>query len=743
MSTLDETPKETGELQAESTLDEILEEADKLQAEGKYTEAIKRLRSHVGRISSDADSQLNEKMREVRRQQVARREQAKQAAEQARNDLTKELDEIVQCYIDVTGQNLWLDEEFGGDEYKALANYRDKLNDTKSEERAEIIIARVKAGFEPGDSRQANHEWLRKQRTLLEDIKHSKEVPGLRKQVGEAITQLEQQQQLLDSRTQHRKYTALLEHYEGLQQKGVQRYVPPDLQGGGYAGDYVAVDKIIAQLREELARYSLEEAQNHLRQVIAGVDETAVDIAVAWNERDREQRQLNKELDIKQIRKHIHLALYQINPKHYIPEYRNETEAEPVPDSDPRPELFINQGMTERASALERALSTALKLYSFVQDCLNRSEEHSLADFYEAYYRHSSSMIHAKLEEKERKALEPYEERKRTIESIKPEKLTDQQLNEQNDELDEFKRKLRCEPFNSPYLPEASRQKIQDLIDFADRRQAELGWHKRMRSELQEFKGLFDACLSPFKADEAKRLVEQLEDRPEDERAFLQKGLAAKLKQYRELADESVTFAELKRAFETALKALEGKPLRSLFNSTLLWQYSDQWENVVGAAGRYSDPQAAQSQYWAQGRFYYLFACAVSKCFEGGAKDSLDGSCLKDYQEAQELLEAAQPIEQYDQKRTAILAEIDQLIKEARDRIEANRQTEEMWRKYVESKISQQNYLECDFKGALANIEQNVPQTERPRLRTRLLNEWRRKLEEQIKSVLDQRPGAR
>lgn len=133
----------------------------------------------------------------------------------------------------------------------------------------------------------------------------------------------------------------------------------------------------------------------------------------------------------------------------------------------------------------------------------------------------------------------------------------------------------------------------------------------------------------------------------------------------------------------------------------------------------------------------------MSKCFEGGAKDSLDGSCLKDYQEAQELLKAAQPIEQYDQKRTAILAEIDQLIKEARDRIEANRQTEEMWRKYVESKISQQNYLECDFKGALANIEQNVPQTERPRLRTRLLNEWRRKLEEQIKSVLDQRPGAR
>lgn len=723
-------------------LNEILEVADKLQAERKYTEAIEYLREYEGRISAIADEKIREKVAQVRQHQMAERSRTIEAAEQARRDLTKEIDEIRALYIAATDQDLWLDSEVEDEEYKTLARYRDMLNNPKSDEYTDIVISRVQAGFEPGDDRQANFAWLRKQRTLLEDVKFRLELTELRERVAKRIRELSQTTQLYDSRSQHLQYSHLLEKYENWRRQGLQTAVPPAVQDGQVieqtVGARVRIEEIISQLRTELANYSLNKARSALSQVIF-IEGNVADVVSAWNESPPERRRLKADLSLEEIRKQIHLGLYQLDPKQYIPKYSRETYVDPVPESDPRPALFADEGLTSQALAVERALNTALELYEFASSCITSPDQYSLAKLYEAYYRYTSEEMHAKMQEKERRALQPYEDKRWEVERVSVEKLDEARRNREYQELEEFKAKLSAEPFyNSRYMPQESREKLNALIAFAEARQERLRAYQRMQDELQELRESFRKCLSPFKPAEARTLVEQLESYPEAERAFLKEGLAEELRQYRHLADEATTFAQLEAAFKAAIVAQGDGSLHNLLKSTLRRQYLDQWKGVVAAAERYSDPRAAaQSTHWHAGRFYYLFAESMRMCLEGGEKSSADESRLADYQQARALLEEIrQPVPEYVDIARATLEDVRQIIGEIERELDATKTAREIWNKQIVPMIGDDLYLRRDYEGALKIIEENVPETERQSLRERLFSEWRKALEEQLNAVL-------
>jgi hypothetical protein len=740
----------------EISLAEILARAEALRAEHKYTEAIKYLRTYLlGRISTDADSMLNESISNVRTEQVNARRKAIEEAIASRADLTKELEEVEQLHRHATSPDLWLDDEIGqSDEYRELAAYRDELSNSKSQVRADIIVSRVVAGFELGDSRQANWEWLRAQRTKLESIPFRKGLPDLRKRVEEALKQVGQQAQQFDSRTQHLELLPLIEYYDGLWQRGVVEVVEPQVQNDQVIetgqGRRVKVAEKLETLRRELAEDSLRKARNYfskVAQVIGqsdqaqGQDEVTFNsnLVRAWNASSAKLRRLNPELERADIRKNIHLGLYQLDPKQYVPKYGHETDVPPVSERDPRPDVFAEFGLVDDAAEVERALSSALDLLSFVEDHLDKPGQFALDDLYKAYHHYPHESALAKLSEKERETLKPYADQKKEFERQPVESLTDDQLAKQLGKVQNFRQRLKAEPFFSlDYVPAASRDRLDGLIAFADAREAQLEAQQRMLKQLEEYKEQFERYLAPFNADECKKLYSQLERLPDAERAFLMEGLKGQLGRYRQLADEETTFAQLERAFETALTAQGDRAPKDLLQSILRREYLNNWREVLDNAVRYGDTRnAAQSRRWSEGRFYYLFSSAMSKCLEIGDLSPSDEK-RRDYcEEARaQLSEIERPVERYAAAYKALKDSIERIAADVEQTLIDTQAARDTWNRHIVPLIDNSDYLRRDFAKAEQIIEREVSEKERPDLRARLYNEWCKALEEQIAKFL-------
>jgi hypothetical protein len=742
----------------ETSLAEILAHAEALRAEHKYAEAIAHLRTYLGRISTDADARLSDSISNVRTEQVNVRRKAIEEAIASRADLTKELEEIEQLHRHATSPDFWLDEEIGqSDEYKELAAYRDELSNPKSQVRADIIVSRVAAGFELGDSRQANWEWLRAQRTKLESIPFRKGLPDLRERVEKALKQVGQQAQQFDSRTQHLKLLPLIEYYDGLWQRGVVEAVEPQVQNDqvieSSQGRRVKVVEKLEILRRDLAEDSLRKARNYfskVAQVIGqdgqaqGQDETTfnADLVKAWNNSPAQTRRLNPKLERADIRKNIHLGLYQLDPKQYVPKYGRETAVPPVSERDPRPDVFAEFGLLDDAAEVERALSSALDLLSFVEDHLDKPGQFALDDLYKAYHHYPHESALAKLNEKERETLKPYEDEKETLERQPVEALLDDQLTTQLAQVQGFRRKLQAEPFfGLDYVPAASRARLDGLVAFADAREAQLEAQQRMRKQLEEYKEQFERYLHPFNADACGMLYSQLDRLPEAERAFLMEGLKEQLGKYRQLADEETTFASLERAFETALVAQGDRSPADLLQSTQRREYLNNWREVLENAVRYSDTRnAARSRRWSEGRFYYLFSAATSKCLEIGDLSPSDEK-RRDYcEEARaQLSEIERPVERYAAAYEALKDSIEKIAADVEQTLRDTQEVRKIWDRRIVPLIDNSDYLRRDFAKAEQIIESEVSEKERPDLRARLYNEWCKALEEQIAKFLPQK----
>jgi hypothetical protein len=734
----------------ETSLAEILAHAEALRAEHKYAEAIAHLRTYLGRISTDADARLRDSISNVLTEQVNARRKAIEEARKSRADLTKELEEIEELYRRATSPDFWSDEEIGqSDEYRELAAERDALSDPESQVRADIIVSRVVAGFEPGDSRQANWEWLRAQRTKLESIPFREDLPDLMERVEKAIKLVGQQAQLYDSRTQHLQLLPLIEYYDGLWRRGVKEVVEPQVQNDQVIetgqGKRVKVTEKRETLRRELAEDSLRKARNYFSKVAQVIgqdgqtqeqDEATfdADLVKAWNNSPAQTRRLNPKLERVDIRKNIHLGLYQLDPKQYVPKYGEQTAVPSVSERDPRPDVFAEFGLLDDAAEVERALSSALDLLSFVEARLDNSGKFALADLYEAYHHYPHQSALAKLSEKESETLNE----KETLERQPVEDLLDDQLTTQLAQVQGFRRKLQAEPFfGLDYVPAASRDRLDGLIAFADAREAQLKAQQGMLRQSEEYKKRFEGCLDPFNADACNKLYSQLEHLPEAERAFLMEGLKEQLGKYRQLADEETTFASLERAFETALVAQGDRSPADLLQSTQRREYLNNWREVLDNAVRYGDARNAASRRWSEGRFYYLFSAATSKCLEIGDLSPSDEK-RRDYcEEARaRLSEIERPIERYAAAYKALKDSIERIAADVEQTLIDTQAARDTWNRHIVPLIDNSDYLRRDFATAEQIIEHRVSEKERPDLRARLYNEWCKALEEQIAKFL-------
>ena len=755
---LNSNSSEGSDMDKEISLAEILAHAEALRAEHKYTEAIKYLRTYLGRISTDADSMLNESISNVRNDQADARRAAIKEARESRADLTKELEEVEKLHRHATSSDLWLDDEIGqSDEYAELAAYRDELSNPKSQVRADIIVSRVAAGFEDGDNRQANWEWLRAQRTKLESIPFREGLPELRARVEDAIKQMVRQTQQFDSRAQHLKLLPLFEYFDDLWRRGVVEAVEPQVQNDqiieNSQGRRVKVAEKLEILRRDLAEDSLRKARSYFSQVaqVIGQDDQTqgqgettfnADLVKAWNNSPAEVRRLNPRLDRANIRKNIHLGLYQLDPKQYIPKYGTQTEAPRASERDPRPDVFAEFGLLDDAAEVEEALNSALNLLTFVEDRLDNSGRFALADLYKAYHHYPHESALAKLSEKERDTLKPYEDEKESFERQPVELLLDDQLAEQLGKVQNFRQQLQAEPFfGLDYVPVASRARLDGLVAFADAREAQLKAQQGMLRQSEEYKKRFEGYLDPFNADACNKLYSQLEHLPEAERAFLTERLKGQLGRYRQLADEETTFAQLERAFETALTAQGDRAPKDLLQSILRREYLNNWREVLDNAVRYGDTRnAAQSRRWSEGRFYYLFSSAMSKCLEIGDLSPSDEK-RRDYckEAGAQLSEVERPVERYAAAYEALKESIEKIAAEVEQTLIDTQAARDTWNRRIVQLIDKQDYLERDYAKAEQIIESEVSEKERPDLRARLYNEWCKALEEQIAKFLPQK----
>jgi hypothetical protein len=744
----------------EANLAEILAHAEALRAKHKYTEAISYLCTYVGQISTDADARLSDAISNVRADQVKVREKAIQEARASRADTSIELEEVERLHRLATSRDFWSDNEIEqSDEYQELAAYRDELSNSKSQVRADIVISRVAAGFALGDSRQANWEWLRAQRTKLESIPFREGLRDLKQRVEDAIKQVGKQAQLYDSRSQHLQLLPLIEYYDSLWRRGIEEAVEPQVQDDQVIetgqGRRVKVAEKRETLLRELAEDSLRKARGYFSQVAQVIGQTgqaqeqdettfSVNLVSAWNNSPVIARRLTPQLDRVNIRKNIHLGLYQLDPKQYTPKYEQQTDAPPASQSDPRPNVFANFGLLDDAVAVERALNSALDLLDRVQERLNSPGRFALKDFYEAYHHHPHESALSKLEEKERETLKPYEEEKAKLGRQSVEALLDDQLDEQLAQVQAFRQRLQAEPFfGLEYIPAASRERLDGLVRFADEREAQLKAQQEMRNLLAEYKEQFNRYIKPFNAEACTRLYKQLEAFPEAERDFLMAGLKEQLTAYRQLADEATTFAQLELAFESALAAQGERAPHDLLQSTQRRQYLANWHEVRESAVRYSDPKnAAQSRHWSEGRFYFLFSSAMAKCLEIGELSRSDEKRRALCQEAHEQLleiERERVIERYAEDYAALRDSIKKIAEDVEQTLAATQAAREIWTRRIIPLIDSEDYLRRDYAKAEQIIENEVSEKERADLRARLYSEWCKALEEQIEKFLPKR----
>jgi len=729
-------------------LQDIISYADELKAKGKYTEAIKYLDEYIqgSMLGEHAKAELKEKRLNVRQEQSARRKEIIETAEASRNDLSKELEDIQKLYRAATDANLWLDAELESDEYKSLLEYRSKLDSPDSDERADIIVERIRYVFldtSSDDRRKTDYNWLSRQRQNLESLPN-KDLEGYKTQVQRAIDDLTQKAQLYDSRKQHGKYMPLYVHYKGLFERGIKETTEPVLQGDqvieSASGTRVRVRDRLENLEQEIVENSIAQAREHFGKVARLVEE---DIAQfqrpeeVWNQSSEDKRCLDKDLELGQIRKEIHLGLYRLNPKEYIPRYGKITAFE-THDKDPRPDVFQKFGRLQEASELEKALESALELCSSVERAFSNSSQLSLSDLYKAYHHYSSEGMRSRIEAREREKLKAYIEVQNRVKIYEPETLTNEQRKSQLEELEKLKADLSGEEFyNSPYVPEPSREKFKSLIDFADERIELLQWYERMEEEREEYKRLLEKYLNPFNREEASKVKKQIEKLPDKERAYLEKGLKEQLDSYYHLEDETELFNRLGKAFENAHAAQRDKSLQDLLNSTDWQKYLETWKNVAGLAGRYSDPSCrAELLHWDAGRFYYLFGQAMYEVLESGKSKSEERlSICQDAQRRLKEISVVPP--SYQDAYQKLLDQVEEMIKETKDILRITEEVQKEWREIERSLIDERTeYVERDYEKALQIVESKFHGAHRQEFRDRLLDVWRNALKTEINKVL-------